>query len=259
MITKYKDYEIYYEVHGQGMPLIILNGIMMNTGSWHQFLDELNDFKIILLDFIDQGKSSDGSIYTHKDQVELVNHLVGELGLKEVNMLGVSYGAQIAMQYAINYKVDKLMVCNAALYTTPWLRDIGNGWRLAAKAKEAELFYHVSIPYIYSHLFYNGNNDWMNDRKEKLLTVFDEKFMNRMIRLIDSSSTYDIRDRANKIESDVCVIGSEFDYLTPADETIEIAKNIENADWILIKECGHASMYEKPNAFTNAIKNHFLV
>ena len=259
MNVKYKDYDIYYEVHGTGKPLIILNGIMMSTVSWHQFLNALDGYQVILIDFLDQGQSSDADEYGHDDQVEVVRMVVNELDLESINILGVSYGAQIALQYAIKYPVHQMMIPNAALYTTPWLSDIGKAWQLAAQANDPELFYHVTIPYIYSHMFYNEHDEWMRDRKTHLLSAFNKKFLTRMSRLIESSEKYDIRDTVRRINADVSVIASEFDYLTPADETKEIATSIISSKWLILKNCGHASMYEKPELFIENIQKHFAI
>lgn len=258
MILEVKSHKIHYEVHGEGKPLIILNGIMMSTLSWHQFLEPLKDYQVILMDFIDQGQSSNGSGYNHSDQVAVVKSVVDALSLDEVNVLGISYGAQIALQYAIQYPVDQLMICNAALHTTSWLSDIGKAWSLAGEKGDPELFFHVTIPYIYSHNFYNQSYDWISSRKETLLEVFNEDFMHRMMRLIESSEGYDIRAVVDRITSDTLVVSSEYDYLTPADETIKIHKHIKDSKYITIENCGHASMYEKPAYFVKLIKEHFV-
>jgi len=258
MYTYLDQYDIFYEVHGEGKPLIILNGIMMNTQSWHQFIKELKGYQLILIDFIDQGKSSKGQDYQHDTQVKVVRRVIETLELDEINIIGVSYGAQVAMQYAIKYHVDQLMVCNAALYTSPWLSDIGKAWQVAATKNDSELFYHVTIPYIYSHHFYNDNIKWMHDRRELLLNVFDSVFLEKMIRLINSSESYDIRSLVHCIKAKTYVVASEFDYLTPSDETYQIYKNIEGALYTCLKNCGHASMYEKPERFIEIIKSHFV-
>lgn len=258
MILKFKTYEVHYEAHGQGKPLIILNGIMMSTASWHQFLEPLASYKVVLLDFIDQGQSSSGVDYGHDLQVDVVHAVVNELNLKEVNIVGISYGAQIALQYALKYSVNQLMLCNGALYTTQWLKDIGKAWKMAAVKKDPELFFHVTIPYIYSHHFYNKEYQWIAERKESLLKVFDDHFMNRMIRLIESSESYDVRDKAHAITCKTHVLASEFDYLTPADETYEIYQAIANASYEMFEGCGHASMYENPHGFVEVIKQHFV-
>jgi len=51
--------KINYEVHGEGEPVLFLGGIMMNTMSWAAFVPVLSrKFKLILMDFRDQGQSS---------------------------------------------------------------------------------------------------------------------------------------------------------------------------------------------------------
>ena len=50
----YFDFEgksIYYELHGEGRPLLLLNGIMMSCGSWAEFVEPLSaQNQLILLD-----------------------------------------------------------------------------------------------------------------------------------------------------------------------------------------------------------------
>lgn len=50
--------QVYYEVYGEGKPLVILNGIMMSTASWRYFTDVFsNQNMLVLVDFLDQGRS----------------------------------------------------------------------------------------------------------------------------------------------------------------------------------------------------------
>ena len=49
---------IYYEEHGQGKPLLVLNGIMMSCKSWAEFVEPFSqNNRLILVDFLDQGRS----------------------------------------------------------------------------------------------------------------------------------------------------------------------------------------------------------
>lgn len=259
---KYNNKKIYYEVHGEGEPLVLLNGIMMSHFSWRPFIPELsNDKKLILFDFLDQGKSDklDGTQYKHDLQVGILKALLDHLNIKKANVMGISYGGEIAMQFAIKYKeyVNKLIVFNTTSYTTPWLQDIGRAWINAAKTYDPEMFYNVSIPYIYSPLFYTENNEWMKERKEILYSVFNKEFLDAMIRLTESSERYDIRNELSEIESDTLIVGADYDYITPLLEQEYIHKNIKDSKFMMIKNCGHASMYEKPNEFISLI-NGFL-
>jgi pimeloyl-ACP methyl ester carboxylesterase len=242
-------------------PLLLLNGIMMSIKSWEKLIPDLSfNRKLILMDFLDQGSSDRmEEDYDHSLQIQMVIGLLEKLGINKINLAGISYGAQIALGIASlkPQLVNKLLVFNGALYTNPWLKDIGDAWELAAKKYDPELFYNVAIPYIYSKDFYIKNFKWMEERKALLVGIFTNQFLNSMIRLIRSSHSYDLREEAKKIKAHTLVVGSDNDYITPFDETKKIFDLIENSYLLEIKDCGHASMYEKPIIFLMAI-NGFL-
>jgi len=258
----YNNKKIHYDVYGEGEPLILLNGIMMSHLSWQLFMPRLSkDKKVILFDFLDQGKSSklQGVDYKHDLQVEVLKTLIEHLNSKKVNILGISYGGEIALQFAIQYPeyINKLLIFNTTSYTTPWLKDIGRGWINAAETYNPQTFYNVSIPYIYSPLFYTKNYEWMEKRKKFLNDVFTKDFLEAMVRLIVSAEEYDIRHKLKEIEADTLVVGSDYDFVTPLFEQEYIHNNIRGSKFMVIKNCGHASMYEKPNEFVSLI-NGFL-
>lgn len=258
----FNDKKIYYEIYGEGEPLILLNGIMMSHLSWKLFAQQLSkDKKLILFDFLDQGNSDKliGVEYNHDLQVEVLKALLDHLNIKKANILGISYGGEIALQFSLKFPehINKLLLFNTTSYTTPWLKDIGKGWIHAAKTYDAESFYHVAIPYIYSPLFYTENYEWMRKRKALLSQVFSNEFLDAMIRLILSSEEYDIRDKLKDIQGDTLIVGTDYDFVTPLFEQEFIHKEIKNSRFMIIKNCGHASMYEKPNEFLSLI-NGFL-
>lgn len=257
-VFEYHGKKIFYkivacEAEEKQIPLLMLNGIMMSTDSWAMFKSSLSRNRdLILLDFVDQGKSEswEGE-YDHKVQIRLVIELLEHLKIEKVNLFGISYGGLIALQVALKRSdlVNRLLLFNTASYTTPWLKDIGNGWNAAASSEDPEDYYHVAIPYIYSHIFYNESFDWMSSRKSDLIKIFTREFRDRMIRLTKSSENYDIRDRLKEIDIPTMIVCSEFDYLTPKSESYYLKEHIKNALLFELKGTGHASMYEKPNEF----------
>ena len=259
----YQGKKIYYEVHGEGAPLVILNGIMMSTVSWSLFLPELiKDNQVILLDFFDQGQS-DKMEHSYKQdlQVEVVKAVVDELKIENINLLGISYGGEVALQFTLKYGdfVHKLLLFNTTAWTNPWLDDIGVGWKQVAKTNDGEAFYNVTIPIVYSPSFYTQHAKGMSARKEFLKDVFNSSFLAAMIRLIESAEGYDIRDQLSHIKAKTLIVGSDFDFITPAPDQHEIHKAIPHSTYFQIKNCGHASMYEKPLEFLNILKGYLSV
>lgn len=255
----YQGFNVYYEVYGgeDKKPLLLLNGIMMSTVSWEEFIEPLSaNNRLILMDFIDQGKSSKmtGGALTQVMQVEVVRALLDLLHVEKASIMGYSYGGEIALQFSIQYpqRVERMVLFDTAAATRPWLRDVGNSWNMAAV--EGETFYLTTIPIIYSPEFYNRENEWMERRREALRPLFHHPaFWGSMIQLTNSAATHDVREHLGEITAPTLVVSGQQDQLIPVDEQIYLVKHIPNSHHIIIPDCGHASMYERPLLFATLI------
>lgn len=256
MYFYYENKKIYYEVHGSGNPLLILNGIMMSTKSWTEFIEPFTKFnQLILVDMIDQGQSDKlEKDYDQTIQVEIVKALIEHLNLEKVNIYGVSYGGEVAIQMAIKYPemIDKLCLFNTCARTSYWLSEIGNAWNAATH--DGLAYYLTTIPIIYSPKFFNARKDWMENRKKALLPLFnDSDFISSMIRLTNSASNHDCVDQLDQIEHQTLIVGCEYDFVTPYYQQEELHQNIKNSELVFVPDSGHALMYEKPALFTSLV------
>lgn len=148
--------------------------------------------------------------------------------------------------------VDRLVLFNTAVYTTPWLRDIGRSWIKAGRHLDGEAYYFTTIPIIYSPYFYENNQEWFSNRKKLLVPLFsNELFINQMERLTISSESYNVLDELNKVTAHTLIVSSEEDYLTPIRDQELLARKIKNSHWVKIPNAGHASMYEQPMIFAS--------
>jgi pimeloyl-ACP methyl ester carboxylesterase len=255
---EFKNKKVYYEIHGEGKPFVILNGIMMSTLSWQLFVPSFSENnQLILVDFFDQGQSEKlhGESYTLDIQVELLKGLFDHLKLDQVNLFGISYGGEVALSFAVKHQdyLDKLILFNTGSYTNPWLADIGHGWNKTAKTYDASAYYKVTIPVIYSPEFYTKNIEWMKNREEILKQVFNKEFLDAMVRLTDSAEYYDVREQLQNITIPTLIVGAENDYLTPLPEQRYLHEKIKTSDLVVLPRCGHGSMYEKPSVFISLV------
>lgn len=245
--------EIYYEDHGSGEPLLVMNGIFMSCASWAKFVPAFEKkCRLLLLDLLDQGKSAKmDSEYTQALQVELVDALRRHLGLAKWNIVGISYGGEVALQYAAAFPqhVGKLILSNTGANTSDWLRDIGHSWEYACASHDGRQFFKTCIPIVYSPQFYVKNYAWASAREELFVKTFTPDVYDAFGRLIRSAETHDVRAQLSRIEAQTLIISSEFDYVTPLYQQKELACGIKNAAHALIMDAGHAVMYEKPAEF----------
>lgn len=252
---KYLNKNIYYEVNGEGEPLIILNGIMMSTKSWEVFKDEFaRDFMFIRVDFLDQGQSDAmDEAYTQDLQVELLRELLNELSIKKVNLVGISYGGEVALAFACKYQelVAKLIVFNAVSHTDEVLKKTGHLWNKYASNRDYQGYYQQTIPVIYSDAFINNNLEWMQKRQEMLLKgpFSNHEFLDKMIRLTNSAESFDLRSKLGKLAIPVLIVGASEDKLTPITGQTQLHRTIPSSRLIILPGVGHASMYEVPEIF----------
>jgi 3-oxoadipate enol-lactonase len=258
-LLNYKGRNIYYEINGVGKPILILNGIMMSTKSWEPFVKTLSkDNMLIRLDFFDQGQSDqlDNSIYTQDLQVDLIKALLSELRLSKINIVGISYGGEVALLFATRYpkSLDRMVLFNTAAYTSPWLKSIGEQWKQIGKTLDGSMYYKATIPVIYSPSYYEEKLDWMKKREAMLVPIFSNKnFIDKMERLTNSAEPFDVREKLHLIDSPVLIVSSDEDYLTPIKNQFELKRLIKNSEHVIIPGAGHASMYEKPLLFTTLV------
>ena len=248
--------KVYYEIHGtKGEPFLVLNGIMMSTKSWQAFIPDFSrNNVVILVDFFDQGQSQRMTeSYTHDIQVRMLDALIESLPYDRVSIMGISYGGEVAVQFAVRYphRVKRLVLANTAARTSDWLRKIGDGWNEVARSHNGYSYYLTTIPVIYSTGFFEREKAWMDNREATLTAYFSRiDVLESLIRLTDSSRDYDYTDRVGEIKCPTLIISASEDGLVPPTEQIMLHEKIRGSSYVTINGSGHASMYEDPASFT---------
>lgn len=250
--------EIYYETHGEGEPVVFLNGIMMNTKSWGGLLPLFSEkFKLILFDFRDQAQSTKMEQQYSLDQhAEDLLGLLNELDISKAHLMGPSYGGNVALKFALSHqdRVKSLILPHTTNFHSNHLKEIGTAWEVAAKLNNAEKFFQLAIPYIYGGSFYETSLDWLRERQEMFKDLLTKEWFESFIRLMRSTENYYISpEELQKIRVPTLLIGAEEDILTPIRYMKTIYENVENCEFVTIPEAGHASFLEKTQDFSTIV------
>ncbi|KAB3534696.1 alpha/beta hydrolase [Alkaliphilus pronyensis] len=253
--VKVNGVDIYYKFNGDGEKiLVILNGIMMSSESWGGLVPSYvrAGYKVLNVDFRDQGKSeSSKDAYTITQHVEDLRGLLQHLKIEKINLLGISYGGQVSMLFALKYPhmLESLILANTMARLTNYLKSIGEAWDEAAKLKDGEKFFRLAMPLIYSDTFYEKNLQWLKDREELFSSILTPEWFERYLRLSSSHGDYDIVDKLSNIQVPTLLISSDKDLITPYRELFMIHERIRDSKLVVIPEAGHASCYEKMEEF----------
>lgn len=249
---------IYYEIHGEGEPLILLNGLMMNTMSWMDFIPQLADkFKLVLFDFRDQGRSSklpEG--YDNDIHADDTLALIDELKLDRVHLVGTSYGGQVALKFALKYqdRLKTLILPNTLSWIPNQLKAIGEGWEEAAQLYDGAKFFKLAIPWVYSRHFYQTSLEWLTLRQQLFKDMLTKEWFDSLIRLSRSTRNYYISpEQLQTIKVPTLLIGAEEDMVTPIEIMSVMHDNIKGCEFVIIYKAGHGAVLEKLHEFVTVI------
>ena len=107
--------ELYYELHGEGPPLVLVMGIGYDSSLWTlaQVPVLSTQFQVILVDNRDAGRSSKAiQPYTIADMADDLAGLLDALGIQRSHLLGLSMGGMIAQEFALRHsdRLDRLVL-----------------------------------------------------------------------------------------------------------------------------------------------------
>ena len=249
---------IYYEIHGEGEPLILLNGLMMNTISWMDYIPQLEDkFKLILFDFRDQGRSSklpEG--YDNDIHADDTLALLDELKIDKVHMVGTSYGGQVALKFTLKYqdRLKTLILPNTLSWIPNQLKAIGEGWEEAAQLYDGSKFFKLAIPWVYSRHFYQTSLEWLTQRQKLFKDMLTKEWFDSLIRLSRSTRNYYISpEQLQTIKVPTLLIGAGEDMVTPIEIMSVMYDNIKGCEFVIIYKAGHGAVLEKLHEFVTVI------
>jgi pimeloyl-ACP methyl ester carboxylesterase len=112
------DLSMYYEIRGQGRPLILLHGAYMTIDMMGPILVELAKTRqVIAVEQQGHGRTADiDRPLTYEQMADDTAALIRELGIDGADVFGYSMGGGIALQVAIRHPdvVRKLVVASAS-------------------------------------------------------------------------------------------------------------------------------------------------
>lgn len=153
--------ELYYEIHGQGEPLVMLHGGVDPSQVFGAPLTEMaKTFKVIAIHARGHGLSRDSDApWSIEQAADDVAAVLRDRGIEKASVMGYSFGGKIALQFAIRHPdmLDKLVIVStgysrggeypevrAAFEQMPAMADaIGNS---IAQSPLAELYPDVDWP-----------------------------------------------------------------------------------------------------------------
>lgn len=242
---------LYYEVHGQGPPLVLLHGFAGTAESWKPQIPALSArYRLILYDArghwrSESPKSADA--YSHDIAVEDFRALLDHVGAGPTIVGGLSMGGVIALAFYAKYpeRVRALILCDTGPgFRNPERRE---EWR-RSREEAAQLLEREGMAGFarsrFAELDYYTSNEIMLQHDPIGLA-----HVNRKILVIPDARLMDLLPGIG-VPTVVLVGADDTDFRGSSDY---MTLKIPGAEQVVLERAGHGANVDQPEAFNRAV------
>jgi len=258
--VKVGDINIYYEIHGEGEALVLINGYGSSSLRWFRQIPGLSqECRVVAFDNRGTGRSDKPDIpYSMEMMAGDIAGLLEAIGIDVACIYGVSMGGMIAQEFTFRYpeKVISLILgctnCGGPHSIMPdsevtaFLFDFE---RMGQRKPEDGV--RESLPFLFSREFIDKNPDVMEEFTAK--TVKYVTPVHGYMRQAEAIMGRDTYDRLPQINVPTLVIPGDADRLVPVENSRILATRIPNAELVILKTMGHGFFVEAAAEANKAI------
>jgi pimeloyl-ACP methyl ester carboxylesterase len=254
--------DLYYEVHGDGPPLVLVMGIGYDSSLWTlQQVPALSTrFRVVLLDNRDAGRSSRADHpYTIADMADDVAGLLDALDIHRTHLVGLSMGSMIGMEFALRHgdRLDRLVLAGPGAAQARSAVDPISIWNwVKANDPSGDVFGGQQLTWLFSSAFLR-DLPAVQETVALLASNPNPIDAEAYDRQAQAYLQFDALARLGGIEAHTLVIVGEQDLLTPPWVAREVADGIPGARFEIVTGDGssHVMPLERPDDFNRSVMN----
>lgn len=262
--VKVNDINIYYEIRGEGYPLILIGGTNHHIRKYPpQFLEMISKhFKIILFENRGSGRTDQPDIrYTHKMMADDTVGLIDALKIKKAHVLGSSLGGMIAQELALKYpeKVNKLVLCCTSCgmkNSVPPAPKVLRIYMQSTKGMTEEEIVRRNLPTFFPKEYIKNNPELIDDYVRRSLLIPQNQIgLKRQMAMISSGNTF---KRLKNISAPTLIVHGKKDLILPPKNAEILAEQIPGAKILYLENSGHLLFSIETELLIRELNNFLL-
>ena len=254
---------------GQGSPVVLIHGLGTNSYTWHKIAPALaRTNRVITIDLKGFGASEkplDGP-YTVRAQADLVAEVIAHKGLRDITLVGHSYGGGISLMLALDEanaaekRISRLVLLNSIAYPqdTPLFFDllqlpvIGD-LSVSVIPPEVQIEQALRLAYEEESAVTEAA---IARYSAPLETAGGKHAVIETVRNIVPEDVETLARRYPSITLPTLVVWCDKDRVVPLELGKQLADNMPRARLWVVRGCGHAPQEEKPAETLEIIGAH---
>ncbi len=276
--VKVNGIDLYYEVHGSGEPLLMIEGLGYSAWMWYKQIPALSQkYRVILFDNRGAGNTDKpDSEYSIEIMADDASGLLRTLGTGPVHVLGISLGGFIAQELALRHpdlvKSLTLVSTNSgpgkrAMRNSQHVNGLFKLWgilpgtfEMGGKAsvplgfeygitKEDRIRYGLSLAF---------TPDYYRQNPEEIDRIVSWRLENPQpgyawTRQLMAGMKFDSSGRAENIHAPTLVLNGSEDRIVTPESARELARRIQDSRYLEIEGSGHLLFIERSDEFNDAV------
>lgn len=254
--------KIYYEIEGDGAPVVLIPGFAAGRWIWFKQTAELSrNFRVIVFDprGVSASDKPEGP-QTIGLLADDVAHLLDTIGIESAHIVGASFGGFVAQEFALKYPAmtRKLVLCctsfggpNHVVPAPETLQALASTKGLNSEERmRANLLLAFTPEYVQSQVDEVDHIVRMRATNE----VPEHIYMSQL----QAAMSFNTESRLAEIKSPTLVLSGDADIIVPVQNSRNLAAKIPGAKLQIVEGGSHTFFIEQAGTF-NQILEEFLI
>ncbi len=259
-IAELAGFRVFYEEHGRGDPVLLINGLGADHTAWGPVVEGLEGhFRVVVFDNPGVGQTSGPrGPYTSELFADVAAGLLRHLDIDKAHVVGASMGGIIAQQVALRHPG---VTRSLALHCTwarcdAWMTTLWRSFQALAPGAPQLDFWRTVFLFVFTPRFFEDEQavvELERGIRESPYPQSPESFIDQAV----AGITHDAHHSLGAIDVPTQIGVGEHDLLTPPRYSYALAERMPGATFHLWPEMGHAPFWERVDEF-NELNRNFL-
>ena len=243
---------IYYDIQGEGEPLVLLMGLGAHGLKWEPHLKEYRKhFKCIVIDNRGAGQSDKPEMeaYTTEMMAEDTISVLEALKIEKAHFHGISMGGAISQMIAVKYpeRVKSLVLTSTFSSVDHFFKRALEILRDSVGLLDGATFGHLCDYMIYAAKYHETNMEDILEGEAQEDPYPMPAYAYRA--QCNACITHNALPLLKSIKAPALVAAGDSDLFISAETTKTLVEGIQGARLYLCKDGGHVHHWEKLDAF----------
>lgn len=260
--VRVNDINMYYEIHGEGEPLLLIHGTCFDTTGWAQQIPSFSQkYQVIVFDNRGTGRTDTTKPpYIIEQMADDAAMLMDNIGINKAHILGYCMGGPIAQELAIKYPErvkDLTLAASLARLTPIGLNRTKLLMRMFQEGINPETVIRNFFLWFFTDRFFE-NGEQVNSAVNNFLNLLSSpKAAEGLNGQVNAILNYNARGHLHHITAPTLVVVGMDDILTPVKCSEEVASSIPNAELIILENAAHSLPFENPERLNKVALDFF--